>query len=245
MSPWVMPPERFNNLIQQYGIRLYWMKGHACACTYAGDTPGSPQPGCKTCYGRGLWWDSPVGPFQSLITFIHTSPTPDEPGSKMDEDQGLYVNGEPTVSIPYNSNDPLTLTVWQQAKVYDQFVEVDAINEYTVRLIKGQQESVPYQQNLSISASGAVTVWDTVNQIVVTGVSYTVSGTTVTLASSYAQGTNFTLDLSASPAYVAYRQAGMPAHVRPFDQLYLPRRFRLQYLDFFTRSRFSGDMPHI
>jgi hypothetical protein len=51
------------------------------------------------------------------------------------------------------------------------------------------------------------------------------------------------VDFTAAPTYVAYRIAGMPAHVRPFGQQNLPRRFRLQALDLWTRAKFAGDIP--
>ena len=83
--------------------------------------------------------------------------------------------------------------------------------------------------------------------VVVTGVAYTVSGTqiTVTDPNYSASGTNFIVDFTAAPAYVGFRIAGMPAHVRPFGQLTEPRRFRIQSLDLWTRAKFGQDIPTI
>lgn len=237
-----LDPVRFEGLIKANGIKLYWLKSHACPCMYAGDTPGNAQPGCLTCHGRGVYWDGPVGPFTGLITFIHTSPTPDEPGARMDEDVGMMVNGEPALTI---TNDAASSGIWRDAKLYDQFVEVEALNVFNANLRSGYQTAVPYQQKLSIPPTGAVTVWDTTTSSVVTGVSYAVSGTNVILSSGYPIGTNFTVEFTAAPAYVAYRVAGMPAHVRPFAGLNQPRRFRLQNLDLFTRAKFAGDIPFV
>jgi len=242
ISPYVLPYQRFDDLITKYGIRVAWGKGHSCPCVYGGQQPGSPDPACLTCRGRGTYWDALSTPFIGLITFIHTSPTPDEPGTIMDEAQGLITNGEPALTIPFAAGGDTG--VWGQASIYDLFVEVDAINRMNVSLIKGQQETLPYPQGVTVAPSGAVTIYDPTTTQVVTGVAYTVSGTTVTLASSYAPGTPYIVDYICAPTYVAYRQAGIPAHIRPFGQLKEPRRFRLQQLDLWTRSRSTSDIPH-
>lgn len=238
LDPYVLPPAMFEAMIEKFGIRLLWLKGHLCPCVYGGPTPGTPDFQCITCRGRGYYWDNPIGPFQGLITFIHTSPTPDEPGAIMDTSQGLIVNGEPALTIPHTS-----LEIWQEAALFDMFVEIDAINRFNADLQVGGINVVPYQQSLSIAPSGAVTIYDTSAHAVVSGVSYTVSGAAVTLDPSYGTGTNFVIEFKAAPAYIAYRVAGAPAHVRPFAQSTQPRRYRLQTLDLFTRARFQGDIP--
>lgn len=238
-----MPPDAFNTLINQTPISLYWLRAHSCPCTYGGPTPGNPDPACKTCFGLAYYWDAGVGPFNGLITFIHTSPTPDEPGARMDTDQGLMVNGEPSLTIPFT--DGVSGTIWTQAALMDQFVEVNAQSRFNVQLQKGVRETVPYQNNISIAASGAVTIYDPAAQNIVTGVTYTVSGRSVTLTSGYQQGTNYILEYYAAPSYVAYRVAGMPAHVRPFGNINYPRRFRLQNLDLFIRTRQGSMVPFV
>lgn len=238
-----MPPEAFDVLINKTPIQLYWLRAHSCPCTFGGPTPGNPDPACKNCGGLAYYWDTGVGPFSGLITFIHTSPTPDEPGARMDVDQGLMVNGEPSLTIPYT--DGMSGVIWTQAALMDQFVEVNAQSRFNVNLTQGVRNVVPYQNNVSIAASGAVTIYDTVTNDIVTNVTYTVSGRSVSLTSGYAQGTNFMLEYYAAPSYIAYRVAGMPAHVRPFDNLNYPRRFRLQNLDLFIRSRQGGTVPYV
>jgi hypothetical protein len=245
MQPYMLPPAAFENLISAYGIRIAWARAHSCACTFGGPIPGSPDPLCQTCGGRGVYWDQPLGPFQGLITLVHRGPTPDEPGSIMDENQGLIVNGEPTLTIPYNGAYAGQNTIWAEAGINDLFIEIDAISRFNAQLQVGVRTAVPYQSSLSIAPTGAVTVYDANNHVVVTGVSYTVSGVNV-IVSGYPNGTNYICDFNAAPTFVGYRVAGMPAHVRPFGQLTLPRRFRLQTLDLWTRATGgSGDVPHV
>lgn len=240
LLPLAMPPERFNNLINANRIRLSWLKSHSCSCTFASQTPGSPNPHCKTCYGRGVWWDQPSAYFNGLITFIHMSPTPDEPGARVDTDFGTLINAEPSLTIGSDQGD-----VYAQASLFDQFVEVDVQQRFQCRLIKDQTENVPYQQLVNIPASGAVQVWDAVTQATVTGVPYTVSGTAIILGSGFPTGTNYIAEFYCAPSYVAYRIAGAPSHSRPFAEIAYPKRFRLQTLDFFTRARFASDIPNL
>jgi len=242
ISPYVLPTTTFEAIINAYGIRMFWAKSHVCACTYGGSVPGSPDPACLTCGGRGYYWDQPLGPFQALLTLVHRGPTPDEPGAITDTDAGLIVNGEPTLTIPFSGAYELQNTVWKEAGLFDLFIEVDAVSRYNAQLQIGGNQQIPYQQNATIAPSGAVTIYDTVNHAVVTGVPYTVSGFTVT-PSGYAAGTNFVVDFTAAPTYVGYRVAGMPAHVRPFGQLTHPRRFRLQTLDLWSRATNAAPLP--
>ena len=245
LTPYVMPPSVFDTLIGAYGIRMAWCRSHSCPCVYGGSIPGSPDPQCTSCGGRGVYWDQPLGPFQTLLTFIRHGPTPDEPGTMMDQDQGLLLNGEPTLTIPYSGTYVQQSTVWQEAGVYDLFVEIDAISRFNANLQVGGNMNVPYPQAVTIAPTGAVTTYDAVTHSVVSGVSYAVSGITVT-PSGLATGTNYTVDFEAAPCYVAYRIAGMPAHVRPFGGLNYPRRFRLQTLDLWTRQKGGSDnIPYI
>lgn len=237
-----LDPARFDQLIYTNGVRLWWMKNHNCPCTYGGPTPGSPDPSCETCKGRGVYWDDPVGPIIGLITFIHTSPTPDEPGAIMNEDEGLAMNGEPALTIGYSTASG----IWDEAGLFDQFVEYDTTSRMQINLIKGSQETIVYANNLYVPASGAVTLYDAVNKRVITNASYTVSGVQVLLSSGYPDGTPFTVSFYAAPSYVAYRQAGAPAHIRPFGAgLKEPRRYRLQLLDYWLRQRNSTDVPYV
>lgn len=237
-ATYALAKERFDNLITAFGVRLSWMKSHACPCTWSGPVKGSPDPACVTCRGRAYYWDNGVGPFIGLMTFIHTSPTPDEPGSIVDDDQGLIMNGEPALTIPSTAG-----TIYTQASAFDLFVEIDSIARYNSTLVVGKNTTVPYQQKLTVAASGAVTIYDTVNHVVVSGISYTVSGQAVLLGSGYPNGTAYTVEYLAAPTYVAFRIAGAPAHTRPFAQISEPKRFRLQQLDLWLRARFAGDVP--
>jgi hypothetical protein len=246
ISPYILAPQYFEQAISAYGIRMQWLKSHSCACVFGNyNAPGTPDNQCQTCHGRGVYWDQPIGPFNALLTFVHRGPTPDEPGSSMDINQGLIVNGEPTLTVPYSGAFPMQPTIWQEAGLFDIFVEQDAESRFNAQLQVGGNQNVPYQQNLVIAASGAVTIYDPINHVVVSGVAYTVSGTAVHLGSGYPQGTNYIVDFTAAPAYVAFRIAGMPAHVRPFGQLTEPRRFRLQTLDLWSRAKFGADIPII
>ena len=128
-NPYIMPPGVFDALIAASGVRLLWQKSHLCACTYGGPIPGSPDPACSTCSGRGYYWDSPVGPFVGLITFIHLVTSPDEPGAIMDEKFGQIFRGKPTLTIPY-AGAP---TVWSQSSTNDIFVEMDALDRFQRR----------------------------------------------------------------------------------------------------------------
>jgi hypothetical protein len=238
IEPWVLPRTPFESIIGQYGIYLMWAKSHVCACIYGGDIPGSPDAACTTCLGRGVYWDAPVGPFRGLITFIHMSPSPDEPGTLMSEQQGLMINGEPALTIPWNAG-----VVWKDAAPFDLYTETEAISRLDAQLQVGGRTVVPYQTNLTIAPQGAVTIYDNETKKVVPVTDYTVNGPQVTLGSGYPEGTNYIVDFYASPTYVAYRVAGAPAHARPFGSVAEPRRFRLQLLDLWLRSNAPGLLP--
>lgn len=235
--PYVLPPDPFNKLIGQYGVRLQWMQSHQCPCMWGGDIPGSPVPGCNTCYGRGVYWDVPSLIFQGLLTQMKKTATPDEGGFTVDKNVGWEQNAHPVLSIPFVAGD-----VWSNATDYDAFVELDAVTRYKSELTVGGITSVPYGQNLTIAASGAVTIWNTQTKTA-QFIPYTVSGSTVTI-SGYPEGTSYTIEYTAAPVYIAFRKSGGMPHVRPFGAgvVNLPRRFHLSMLDVWTRSRSSGDM---
>jgi hypothetical protein len=234
--PWLLPQQPFEAMIAKLGARFLWLKAHDCPCSMGSDMPGSPDPQCQTCQGKGIYWDNPVGPWMGLLTFMHMAPSPDEPGQVVDTSFGTIVRGEPTMTIPYTAASGV---VWEQASENDAFVEIDASVRFQANLEAGRLEVVPFQQGLSIAASGAVTTYDTVNHVVMSVSGYTVSGATVKLPASYPTGTMYAVEFYANPIYVAFRRAGGIAHVRPFggSQGQLPRRFRLQPLDIWLRAR--------
>lgn len=236
ITPLIMPEEPFEALIDRYGINLKWRKSHNCPCLFGGPTGGSADPNCQTCQGRGIYWDPGIA-FRGLLTWRHMSPTPDEFGAEVHETAGQLQHGEPTLTIPYTADT--TGTIWLQASVYDAYVEVDAIDRFTAALRKGGIEAVPYQQGLNVPTTGAVTFYDTENHVAVPVVGYTVNGAAVTLPDAYPPGTSYVVEFTANPVFVAARKAGALPMARPFGGgvVNLPRRFRIQTLDLWTRAR--------
>ena len=242
ISPFVLPEAPFDSVIKAYGIRLAWMQAHSCPCTFSGPIMGSPNPACKTCQARGVYWDEPSSVFSGLITWTHISRTPDEPGFFTHEKVGITQHGEPTLTIPYTADS--TGTIWNNAAIYDAYVEVDSISRYNATLSVSGITAVPYQQSVSIAPTGAVTVYNTTTNTVQSVTGYTVSGANVIMPSGYAPNTAYTVEFTAQPVYVAYKKAGGSPHVRPFGQgtigstvNNLPRRFVLSTLDQWTRAR--------
>lgn len=242
-TPYVMPVEPFDQLLLNYGIRLNWMRAHGCPCVYDQTRDdlvyGSPDPACTQCGGHGIYWDNPFGPFLGLITFAALTPTPHEPGEFVNEKWGLTQHGEPVLTIPQGAGDP-----WSQASTYDAFVEVDATAYYDANLQVGGISCVPYQQGLSIASTGAVTVYDSSTRSVLSVSGYAVSGAAVTIPSGYVAGTGYAVKFSANPVWVVIGAAGGLPHVRPMGGqtggINLPRRFKLQSLDLWTRARSPG-----
>lgn len=243
-TPYVLPAEPFEQMIGKYGARFTWMKGHDCPCVFGNQTqPGSPDPACRTCLGKGTYWDAPTEAFMALLTFIKASPSPDEPGSHMDEDVGLSQRADPTLTIPFTAG--ASGAIWRQASLYDAFVEVDSISRFYAGLQKGRVTSVPYNQGLTVPATGAVTVYNTNTNLVEPVSGYAVSGAAVTLPSTYPEKTSYTVEFYANPVYIAFRKAGGLPHVRPFGggEVNLPRRFRVQTLDLWTRGNDRNPFP--
>lgn len=233
----VMPVAPLNAMIRAFTQRFKWMKSHPCACRNNNRTqPGSPVPTCVTCQGRGYWWDPPSQEFMAGLTYVHISPTPDEPGATMSEKWGLAEQSQPLITIP--SDADADGTIWANAAKFDAFIWLDGSTRYDVDLVVGQVQAVPYQQNLSIAPTGAVTVWNQATSGVVTGVPYTVSGASVFLGPEFGPGTNYVVEFTASPVFEAFRDAGAQPHARPFGggPSKYPRRFRLQQLDRWTRA---------
>lgn len=240
INPYVMPPSSFDALLANYGIDLTWQKSHFCPCTYGGAITGSPDPQCNTCKGLGWYWDSASAVWRGLITFIHMSPTPDEPGTIMDPKFGVVQMSEPTLTIPSNGPEGLLPNIYAQSSINDVYTMVNAIDRYEAALQVGGVQTVPYQQKLTIPATGAVTVYDQPSNTVITVSGYTVSGPTVTLPSQYPAGTAYVVSYTAAKAFVAWRIAGTLGHDRPLGNAALPKRFRLQALDLWLRT--SGKM---
>lgn len=240
ITPYVLPEEPFDRLIATYGIRLAWMKSHSCPCEYGGPIPGSPDPKCKTCQGRGIYWDNPSKLFYGLITWVHIARTPDEPGFFTHEKVGVIQRGEPTLTIPFKADTDGTL--WREASVFDAYVEVDSTARYNANLSVGGVTTVPYNQGLVIDPNDAVTIYDPVNQQAERVTGYTIQGANVFLPASYPENTGYNVEFIAQPVYIAFDRTGAP-HVRPFgvgtvpETNNLPRRFRLQTLDLWTRVR--------
>ncbi len=247
----LLPEARFDAMISEVGQRVGWMRSHACPCTYSQTDAnnrlslmGSPQRACQTCYGIGFYWDTPGPTFRAYISFIHTSPTPDEPGVLMNDVFGAVQMSEPSITIPYlnpnlASTDPAQpTTAWNNASVDDIFVAVDMLSRYTAMLQVGGVTNLPFQQNLQVAPAGAVTVWNPVTSSVVPVLGYTVSGPTVTIA-NYPTGTTYMVEFQAAAIWVAWKRAGGLPHSRPFGggTDLLPRRFRLQALDPWLRQR--------
>jgi hypothetical protein len=233
-----MPPALTNATIRNNGLRLQWLQSHQCPCTYSTEIPGSPDPACNTCHGRGRYWDSPTpdGSFIGLVTFMHTSEAADEPGVTTNPAMGQIAHAEPTITVPSDVHP-----VWDLASEYDAFVETDAINRFETVFTVGDNQILPYQQNLEILD---VTTYDLAAKEVIplTSGSYVVSGASVLLP-GYADGTSYVVAYNASPVWVAFRRAGGLAHNRPFGAgVALPKRYRGMLLDVWTRAQNNGGL---
>ena len=251
-DPYLLPPGDFEALIGQMGQRAAWMKSHTCPCIFGAasssigrlPTQGTAQASCRRCFGVGTYWDAPSQPFRVSISFMHLSPSPDESGVLMDEKFGPTQTSEPSLTLPYRNpflaqTDPAQPTAaWNDASTDDIFVAVDMLSRFTATLFVGGQQTLPYQQNVQIAPTGAVTVWNPATKMVDTVGPYSVSGSTITI-DGYPEGTGYMVEFQAAPLYVAFRRAGGLAHVRPFGggTVAEPKRFRLQTLDFWTRQR--------
>jgi hypothetical protein len=245
-TPWfpdfsqLMPTKALDGLIALSGIRFGWMKSHACPCVLGNADFGSPNPNCNTCHGRGIYWDQWTNTFRGLLTFMHTSSAPDEPGNTIDKTTGGHLEAEPTLTIPTMGPDAES-TVWTQATNFDAYVELDALTRFSTVLRVGDTSILPYQQQLDVQS---VAVWDPIAMTAgpIPPADYAVTGASVTLAASYPEGTAYTVEYIAAPVYVAFRSAGGMPHTRPFagGTAMIPRRFRVVLLDLWTRSRDNG-----
>jgi hypothetical protein len=247
----LLPEYRFDALISEVGQRVGWMRSHACPCVYSTTSQnnrlaieGSAQAACQTCGGVGFYWDAPGPPFRAYVSFMQMAATPNEPGVTMNDTLGMVQMADPSITIPFMnsnlaSNDPAQPTdAWTNATTDDIFIAVDMVSRYTAMLQVGGQVNLPFQQNLSVAPTGAVTIWNPVTSRVEAVSGYAVAGPAVTI-SGYPPGTSYMVEFQAAAIYVAFKRAGGLPHVRPFgggtDKL--PRRFRLQTLDPWMRQR--------
>lgn len=248
----MMPGSDFDSLISRVGVRIAWMKSHTCPCIYGGGGAdgalpfaGTADPACHQCFGVGTFWDAPSFPITALMTFITVESTSFEPGIHTDPNWGAVVSAAPMLSIPYRNPylaafDPgQPTTMWENASASDFFVSVDKLSRYTAVLRVGGNTFLPYQQNLKIEPAGAVTIYDPVTHEV-SYPDYAVSGAQVFL-SGFPDDTSYMVEFRAAPIYAEYSKSGGLAHVRDFGQgtEKLPRRFRLQMLDLWTRQNMA------
>lgn len=226
-----------NQLLTKYGLRLQWMQSHGCPCVYGSSTPGSPDPSCNSCNGKGVIWDQPSTVFTALLSYSHMIPSSHEPGMREVSDAGQIFFANPLMTIPYV---PGTEEVWENATLFDAFVVVDATMRFYSNLTVGQRTAVPYQQSLTFPTSGAATVWNAQTKEREFA-PYTISGANVIL-SGYPDGTPFMVEYYASPTMVAFERSGGLPHVRPFGngRIRFPRRFHLKLLDLWTRAADSN-----
>lgn len=235
ISPYIMPEDPFNVLLAQYGVQLQWLKGHQCPCVYGNyNSPGSPDPQCNSCGGRGVYWDAPTEPFFGLLTHIGRTNFSADAGSQMDKTNGGIWTSDPVITIP-----PSQGQVWQEASVFDAFIEPLAPQRFNSTLVVGDNEALPYQQSLSIAPSGAVRVYNAETKQIITDVAYTVSSGVVSLGDAYQPGTAYTVEYEAAPVFVVFNKSGGEPHFRPFGQggHNLPLRLHCQLLDIWTRAR--------
>ncbi len=235
----LMPQGGFEALLDKVGINLAWKKSHACPCSWGGPLPGSPDPACQTCSGRGIYWDASSASFKGLLVWAASSLTPNDFGLVEDEAVGQMQRGEPTLTIPYNAGP--SGIIWQNASVFDAFVELDSFIRFTANLSVGGVTALPYQEGLSVAPSGAVTYYDTTTKMSTIVSGYTVSGANVLLPNTFPLDTSYVVEFTANPVFVAFRRAGALPRVRPFGGPVesLPRRFQVQTLDVWSRARVS------
>lgn len=231
----LMPERALDGVINNYGVSLGWMKNHVCACTYGYSIPGSPNPHCNTCFGRGYYWDEWTDTFPALITFMHSSTAPDEPGAILDPQFGVMQRGEPTLTIPFSATE-----VYNNASLFDAYVEVDAVTRFNSVLVTGDNTILPYQQKLTVENVYQYDPTTQTTSVLASG-SYVVSGAQVTIPNS-PDGTAYTVEYTAAPVYIAWRHVGGLPHNRPFalGAGQIPKRFRIVALDAWTRANQNG-----
>jgi hypothetical protein len=231
-----LPLTIMNRSIEEYGVRLKWLSSSQCPCMYGGSVPGSPDHKCLSCFGRGVIWTNPGPLFTGLITYERFGSKP--PGSENDPQWGSLLSADPNLTIPSTQE---AMAVWENASMYDAYVEIDASMRFYTPLSVGGINVVPYQHSLSIEPTGAVAVWNTQTKSREFISDYTVNGPSV-IISGYPEGTSYTVEFTASPVYVAYNKAGGMPHVRPFGNgvAGYPKRFKIKLLDLWLRENTSN-----
>jgi hypothetical protein len=246
MGTQAFPGSLFDAQQEALGLRFGWLKSYICPCSYAGGTPGSPNPRCNTCGGRGIYWSPSPLDFRATLTFMHTSAAPDEPGAVTYENLGHVLHAEPVITIAHSG--PLNEeTVWKYASSFDCFCEFDALTRFNSTLVVSDLPSsqvLPYQFGVEVLS---VVAYDTVSNIIVPVPSsaWTYGNGVVTLSSAYSEGTAYTVEYMAVPILVAYRKAGGIPHARPFasGESKVPRRMHLTLLEPWLRARGGGELP--
>lgn len=244
-----MPEVVFDTQVVETGIRFGWLRAHSCPCTFAFNGKyGNPNPGCLTCGGRGIYWDPPLD-FNGLLTYMHTSSAPDEPGATTNEWMGHMLEGMPTLTVPFNGTG-CEAQVWRYGSSFDAFVEYDAVTRYNTVFVSGNApgapQLLPYQWGVGIISVASYATGTNMISPVASG-NWAYSAGAVTLDPTlYPTGTAYTVEYTASPVFVAFRPAGGVPHARPFAEgrTRIPRRFHLQVADAWLRDRFSGELPN-
>lgn len=243
-APSITQPETvFDAQFQNLGLNLGWMRSYRCPCA-AGT--GNPDPNCLTCFGRGIYWDSPKK-FLGYYVYMHTGSAPEEPGAAVNSRVGLTMAAEPVLSIPKNGNLAEN-EVWTLASLFDAYVELDATTKFSDLLSTSDGRPMTLTNPVGatiLSAARYNTASKTVTSIPLDAV--TVSGGVVTVDASM-DGMGLSVDYTALPTHVAYNKTGGVIHNRPFAQGRdgLPKRFHIQALDAFLRSSTgSGAMGNI
>jgi hypothetical protein len=238
----LLPVAAFDSIIGNTAVFCMYQKSHVCPCV--GNT-GSPNPNsvsCTVCLGRGIYWDPPTGPFGVLLTLISWLGRNVDMGETVDADYGMIDRGHPIITIPHTQQP-----IWTVANTNDIFIQSEAIMRFQSVLRVGENETVPAWQILQLSSvtiapTGAVVVEDpTTNQPVNTGFTYTVNGGTVTLDpnSTYTpwpDGTSYTVEYYAPLSLVLQEPFGGRPHIRVFENLSYPRRFKTSVLDLWLRD---------
>ncbi len=254
-SPWwypstVFPPalyqfpnERFNIFLQQFGVPVFWMKGHLCACI-DDDTEfspsgidvkqkGSPSPYCQTCGGRGIYWENAQGPY--LIAFQYPKLF-DVQGTSIDSVLGILENGIVPIIIPSNAQP-----MWQEINTYDAVVAQGTDMRFHSSLRVGYEETLPYFWNVNVNTSG-VTIYDSANTktVPVPPENVVINGDKVTIT-GYPKGTSYVVDYMAWPIYVVFgNMGGMTQPFPLLNNLTYPRMTVVKLLDLWTREGFGN-----
>lgn len=219
---------RFDSAINSVGVRISWRQGHICPC---GANTGSPDPLCLQCGSYGRYWDAQSTPFTGAVSYM----IPDDPAGKTSIAAGTYESGTPILSIPHAAG-----LVWSNATLYDQFVMLDYTARFTINLIQGQFQTLPYTYGVNVPATGAVQVYNSQTHQISADNNYVVTtsnGITTVNLTDQPVGTPFSVEYTANVSYIAYGRGGVP-HIRPeVSGLTLPKRFQLMPADIWLRGQ--------